>query len=253
MIIKPKKVMTIFLLVVGIIGISIFFVHKSQMKRLFEKTSSSLFDIENQSLEDILKNSSEFKLEKKILSLKKHYFITVDDVIVGEVTGKFFTVFGDKLEMADSKGNIVKTEYQVKRMGPTNGKLFNLSFDRLAEIQDDKGVVSGYIGEEKLKDFWKINHRQYFYNADGDKQGSAKPDFFILSKDYKISDNEDNVDYIIDGNIVSASAKATITKTDNSNIDEASIIFYTIIENSIIDSKMSGSSSSSSGSSSSKK
>lgn len=242
---KGKNKLTI-LLVLGFIGASCFLTHKIQMNNLFEKTSSSLFDINNESLSEILDNASTFKIQKQIFSLKKQYFITVDDVVVGKVTGKLFRIFGDNLQMTDSKGNIVKSEYQVKRIGPTNGKLFNLSFSRLAEIQDSEGAITGYIGEEKLKDFWRLNHRQYFYNNDAGKVGSAKPDFFILSKDYKVLDEQDNVDYIIDGNIFSLSSKAIITKNDNSNIDEGSVIFYTIIENAIIDSKTSNSSSSSS-------
>lgn len=252
MIIHPKKILTTILVVAGIIGVGVVVAHKSQMNRLFEKTSSSLFNVEEQSLEEILDIASEFKIEKKAISFKKHYFIIVDDVVVGEVIGDFFTIFGDKLQMTDIKGNVVTTEYQVKRLGPTNGKIFNLSFDRLAQIEDSKGTITGYIGEEKLKDIFKLNHRQYFYNADGEKIGNAKPDFFILSKDYEIKDVDDNIDYTVDGNIFSPTAKATISKKDNSNVDEESVIFYTIIENSIIDSKMSGSSSSGSSTSSKK-
>lgn len=240
---KSKIGLTIILLIVFIIG-SCLLIHRVQMNSLFKKTSSELFDINNESLEEILDNASTFKIQKQIFSLKKHYFITVDNVVVGEVTGKLLRIFGDRLEMTDAKGNIVKSEYQIKRFGPTNGSLFNLSFSRLAEIKDSAGTVTGYIGEEKLKDFWKLTHRQYFYNKNAEQIGSAKPDFFILSKDYKISDTNDNIDYIVDGNIFSLSSKATITKNENADVDEESVIFYTIIENSIIDSKTSDSSSS---------
>lgn len=241
---KKGKIKLVSMLVVGFLVASCFLTHKVQMNNLFKKTSSSLFDINKDSLEEILDNAPAFKIQRQIFSLKKQYFITVDDVVVGKVTGKFFRIFGDKLDMTDAKGNVVKSEYQVKRLGPTNGKLFNLSFSRLAEIQNSEGDVTGYIGEEKLKDFWRLTHKQYFYNNNAEKIGSAKPDFFIFSKDYKVSDVEDNVDYIVDGNIFSLSSKATITKNDSSNIDEETVIFYTIIENAIIDSKTSNSSSS---------
>lgn len=94
--------------------------------------------------------------------------------MVGEAKGRFFTPFGDKLELLDSKGNVVKSEYQIKRLGPTYGNLFNISLDRLAEVCDSNGNVTGYIGEEKLSDFWKLNRRQYFYDETGRKIGSGK-------------------------------------------------------------------------------
>lgn len=222
------------------------FIHNNQMDKLFDKKSSELFDIKKQSLEEILDNASIINLEKQIFSLKKHYYILVDDVVVGEVTGKIFSIFGDTLTMTDTKGNVVKTEYQVKRVGPTHNKTFNLSLNRVAEIHDSKGNIDGYIGEEKLKDFWKLNHRQYFYDKDGNKIASAKPDFFIFSKDYKISDLNNNTDYIIDGNFFSISSKSLIKINDDSEISQEDAIFYNIIENSIIDGLAKGSSSSSS-------
>lgn len=238
-------------IIASIVGVGIivgggFFIHNNQMNRLFDKRVSSLFDIKKQSLEDILDNAPTFKLEKQIFSFKKHYYILVDDVVVGEVTGKFMPLFGDKLILTDVNNKIIKTEYQVKRLGPTHKKAFNLSLDRLAEVHDSQGNLTGYIGEEKLKDFWKLTHKQYFYDNDFNKIGNAKPDFFIFSKDYKVYDKSENTDYIVDGNIFSLSSKATVTVKDGSEISQEDVIFYTIIENSIIDSSTKGSSSSNS-------
>ena len=54
------------------------------MDKLFDKKSSDLFDIKKQSLEEILDNTSTINLEAQIFSLKKHYYILVDDVVVKE-------------------------------------------------------------------------------------------------------------------------------------------------------------------------
>lgn len=217
------------------------------MFSLFRKTSSDLFDIENQSLEEILDEASEIEIQRQIFSFRKHYYISVDDVVVGEVKGRFFTPFGDKLEIFDSKGNVVKTEHQIKRLGPTYGSLFNISLNRLSEISDADGNITGYIGEEKLKDFWRLNHRQYFYDASGKKIGTGKQKFFILCKNYTITNPEGNEAYDIDGNIFSLRSKYIIRKNDKMDIEEEDVIFYTIIENSILDSKNNESSSKSKG------
>lgn len=215
-----------------------------------KKNVSENFDVRSNSLMEILDNANEIRLEQKILSFKKHYYIKVDEVLVGEVTGEFLTFFGDTLTMTDINGYTVRKEYQIKRLGPTKGKSFNISLSRLAEIRDSNDSITGYIGEEKLKDFFNLNHKQYFYDKDTAKVGYARPNFFILSKDYKVYDNDDNILYEIDGNIFSLSSKATIVKKDNHSIDEEDVIFYTIIENAIIDSKTSGGGSKSSKSSS---
>lgn len=214
-----------------------------QMFSLFRKTSSDLFDIENQSLEEILDEAKEIKIQRKIFSFRKHYYVSVDNVVVGEVRGRFFTPFGDKLELLDSKGNVIKSEYQIKRLGPTYGNLFNISLDRLAEVSDSNGNVTGYIGEEKLSDFWKLNRRQYFYDETGRKIGSGKQKFFMFCKDYTITNSKGDKVYDIDGNIFSLTSKFNITKVNNENIDEEDVIFYTIIENSILDNKSKESSS----------
>lgn len=240
-----KKIISIITGAVILIGAGCF-IHNNQMNKLFDKKSSSLFDIKKQSLEEILDSTPTINLEKQIFSLKNHYYILVDDVVVGEVTGKTFPIFGDTLTLTDIKGNIIKTEYQIKRFGPTHDKSFNISLSRIAETHNSDGSIEGYIGEEKSKDFWKITHRQYFYDKDKNKIGSAKPDFFIFCKDYKIYDTNNNIDYIIDGNFFDLSSKSTITVNDDTEISQENAIFYNIIENSIISSTAKGSSSSSS-------
>ena len=234
---RTSKKLIITLSIVGLIFLGLFFINNSQIDRVSKNNSSKIVNTKTQSLEEILYSSKEIKLEKKILSFRKHYYIFSDGVLVGEVKGKMFPLFGDTLELRDVKGNLIKREKQIKRFGLTQEKLFNVSFDRLAKVEDSNKKLTGYIGEEKLKDFWKVNHILYFYDENFSKIGKARPDFFILSKDYKVFDKDNNIDYVIDGNIFSLTSKYTINIKDNSDIDVEDVIFYTIIENSIINSK----------------
>ncbi|WP_148315471.1 hypothetical protein [Clostridium culturomicium] len=216
------------------------------MNRVFGTESTNLVNPNTQSFEEILSSSKEIAMEKKILSIRKHYYIMSDGVLIGEVKGKLFPFFGDVLELKDIHGNIIKKESQIKRLGLTQVKLFNVSIDRLAQIEDSTQTITGYIGEEKLKDWWKIKRIQYFYNSDFEKEGTGKPDSFFLNKDFKIFDNDGEVDYVIDGNFFSPTSNFTLDIIDNSDIAIEDVIFYTIIENSIINSKLSESGSSSS-------
>ena len=240
-----KIINTILIIIAGLI-LGIFLLHQAQMNRVFGTESTNLVNPNTQSFEEILSSSKEIAMEKKILSIRKHYYIMSDGVLIGEVKGKLFPFSGDVLELKDIHGNIIKKESQIKRLGLTQVKLFNVSIDRLAQIEDSTQTITGYIGEEKLKDWWKIKRIQYFYNSDFEKEGTGKPDSFFLNKDFKIFDNDGEVDYVIDGNFFSPTSNFTLDIIDNSDIAIEDVIFYTIIENSIINSKLSESGSSSS-------
>lgn len=218
----------------------------AQRIRVFGTTSTELINPQTQSFDEIIDNSTEITIEKKIFSFKKHYYILSDGVLIGEVTGKLFPIFGDTLKLKDIHGNLIKKESQIKRLGLTQVKLFNISINRLAQIEDSEGNTTGYIGEQKLKDFWRLKRVQYFYDKDHNNLGKAIPDTILFCRDYKIFDNNDNVDYIIDGNIFSPTHKYTITIKDSNDIAVEDAIFYNIIENSIANSKLKESNSKSS-------
>lgn len=241
-----NKITKIIGIIIGTLLLGLFLFHQVQMNRVFGTESTDLVNPQTQSLEEILNNSKKITIEKKLLSIRKHYYVMSDGVLVGEITGKLFPFFGDVLELKDTHGNLVKKESQIKRLGLTQVKLFNVSIDRLAQIEDDNYNVTGYIGEQKLKDFWKLNRIQYFYSSDYQTQGIGKADSFIFCKDYKIFDTDNNKDYIIDGNFFSPTSKYTIDIIDNTDVSVEDAIFFTIIENSIIGSKMKESSSNSS-------
>lgn len=217
----------------------------AQKIRIFGKESTDIINPKTQSFEEIIELSDEITMEKKLFSFRKHYYILSDGVLVGEVKGKLFPIFGDTLQLKDIHGNLIKKESQIKRLGLTQVKLFNISINRLAKIEDANGNTTGYIGEQKQNDFWRLKRVQYFYDENHNKEGRAMPDAILFCKDYKIYDEDDNIDYVIDGNYFSPTHKYKIKIKDKSDIDVEDAIFYTIIENSIISSKTKESSSSS--------
>ena len=168
-----------------------------------------------------------------------------DGVLIGEVTGKLFPVFGDILKLKDVNGAVIKEESQIKRLGFTQEKLFNISINRLGKVEDSNGNTTGYIGEEKLQDFWKLKHILYFYDENYNKLGKGIEENLFFNKDYNILDNNKNVDYIIDGKHFSLTDDTTIEIIDSSDIPIEDAIFYTIIEKSISSSKTKSSSSNS--------
>ena len=184
-------------------------------------------------------------MKKRLFSFRKHYYILSDVVLIGEVTGKLFPVFGDTLKLKDVNGAVIKEESQIKRLGFTQEKLFNISINRLGKVEDSNGNTTGYIGEEKLQDFWKLKHILYFYDENYNKLGKGIEENLFFNKDYNILDNNKNVDYIIDGKHFSLTDDTTIEIIDSSDIPIEDAIFYTIIEKSISSSKSKSSSSNS--------
>ena len=148
----------------------------AQKVRVFAKDSTDIINTRTQSFEEIIELSDEITIEKKLFSLRKHYYILSDGVLIGEVKGKLFPIFGDTLQLKDVHGNLIKKESQIKRLGLTQVKLFNISINRLAKVEDANGDTTGYIGEEKQRDFWRLKRVQYFYDKNCNKEGRAIPD-----------------------------------------------------------------------------
>lgn len=238
-----NKIIRIISIIILALILFLLFSHFIQMNRVSKTKFTSLVNPQTQSIDEILKSVDEITIEKKILSLRKHYYVMSDGVLIGEIKGKLFPLFGDVLKFNDIHGNLIKKESQIKRLGLTQIRGFNISLNRLAEIKNKNNDVTGYIGEKKLKDWWRIKRIQYFYNEDYKVKGFGKPNSIFFNKDFKVYDNNDSIDYIIDGNFFSPISKYTINIIDNSDIDVEDVIFYTIIENSIINSKLKESSS----------
>lgn len=140
-----NKIINTILIIIVLLVLCIFFLHQGQMNRVFGTKSTDLVNPKTQSFEEILENSQKITMEKKLLSIRKHYYIMSDGVLIGEVRGKLFPFFGDTLELKDIHGNLIKKESQIKRLGLTQIKLFNVSIDRLAQIEDENNNVTGYI------------------------------------------------------------------------------------------------------------
>lgn len=242
---KAKKIIRNIIIMVGVVILLVFLGSRIQQNKILRTEFTDKVNPYEQTLEEILYNSKKITMKKRLFSFRKHYYILSDGVLIGEVTGKLFPVFGDILKLKDVNGAVIKEESQIKRLGFTQEKLFNISINRLGKVEDSNGNTTGYIGEEKLKDFWKLKHILYFYDENYNKLGKGIEENLFFNKDYNILDNNKNVDYIIDGKHFSLTDDTTIEIIDSSDIPIEDAIFYTIIEKSISSSKTKSSSSNS--------
>lgn len=184
---------------------------------------------EEKDLLDILKSSKNIVLEEKFIKAKKDYKIIADGKEVGRISGKYINLMGEVLELSDMEGNVKKIEKQSKRWG--------VKINRMGSIQNVDGSITGYIGEEKIEDMFKIGHRYHIYNSDREEIGTSKEEIFTVTKKMDIYDMDGNIDYEIDEKVLSLTNSFDIKIKDNSNINVEDILFYTVIQNEISNSK----------------
>lgn len=184
---------------------------------------------EEKDLLDILKSSKNIVLEEKFVKAKKDYRIIADGEEVGRISGKYINLTGEVLELSDMEGNVKKIEKQSKRWG--------VKINRMGSIQNVDGSITGYIGEEKIKDMFKIGHRYHIYNSDREEVGTSKEEIFSVTKKMDIYDMDGNIDYEIDKKVLSLTNSFDIKIKDNSNINVEDILFYTVIQNEISNSE----------------
>jgi hypothetical protein len=175
----------------------------------------------------ILNNAKTIRIEEDPISVWKHYDILVDDTKVAEVTGKFITAFGDEFEMKDMNGNVLTKEKQMKRYG--------LKFNRMAVFYDEKGNITGYIGEQTMTKLFSIGYYFHFLNKDKKQIGISDQVNFSAFKQNNFIDNDNHVDYFVKENFSLFHDTYDVTIHDKENIPLYQAILMTCIEDAIKD------------------
>lgn len=167
-----------------------------------------------------LENSTEMRIEKALISLNASYDVYIDNVKIGNVSGKFINVTGDTFTFKNINGEILSKEKQIKRWG--------VKLNRSAEICNEDDEIVGYIGEEKIKDLLKWGYRFYFYDKDKIEIAYTKEIFFSLLPKYEIYNLDDELVCTINAQF-SINNKYEITIEENNHLPKDQIIFFTCI------------------------
>lgn len=188
-----------------------------------KNTNSTAKD--NIDLLKVLNEAKEIEVKEKMVSIGAGYDVYADDIHVGEIKGKYVNLTGDVFELKDLNGNVVKSEKQIKR--------WNMKLNRMAEVYDKDKNVSGYIGEEKIKDMFSWGYKFHFYDKDKNEIGYTDQKVLSFTDTFKVYDVENNLDYVIEGEFVSLTSSYDIEVNDASNIKAEDVVFYTAIQNEI--------------------
>lgn len=225
-------------ILVGIVLSSIIFVgcnngtsvNKNTNNSQSTKVEQNKNTVSNSQKEEIdllatLNNAKEIEVKEKLVSIGAGYDIYADDIHVGEINGKYVNLTGDVFELKDLDGNVVKSEKQIKR--------WNVKLNRMAEVYDKDKNVSGYIGEEKIKDMFSLGYKFHFYDKDKNEIGYTDQKVLSFTDTFKVYDMDNNLDYVIEGEFVSLTSSYDIEINDTSNIKPEDVVFYTAIQNEI--------------------
>ena len=190
-----------------------------------EQNKDTSSNSKKQDLLNALNNAKEIEVKEKLVSIGAGYDVYADGVHVGEIKGKYINVTGDVFELKDLDGNVVKSEKQIKR--------WNLKLNRMAEVYDKDKNVSGYIGEEKIKDMFSLGYKFHFYDKDKNEIGYTDQKVLSFTDTFKVYDMDNNLDYIIKGELISLTSSYDIEVNDTSDVKAEDVVFYTAIQNEI--------------------
>ncbi len=192
-----------------------------------EKTEQS--EEESDILEKI-REAKEVSIQEEIISINKEYNIYIDGKHVATVSGKYINVTGDVFKLEDSNRNLIAQEKQIKRWG--------IKLNRLAKIMNKDGNVTGYIGEDVIKDFFSVSkYKFHFYDKDKNEYAYTKEKVLSLLYEFEVYNNEDEEIYNVSKNFDLISDSYTITKVKDSDVNMEDVIFLTCIVDAIRDSE----------------
>ncbi len=179
-------------------------------------------------LDEILKEAKNIRIEERVITINKEYDVIVDGRTVATVSGKYVNITGDVFELKDSRGDLLAKEKQIKRWG--------VRLNRLAEVSDSSGNITGYIGEDVISDLFSISkYKFHFYDSNKNEYASTKEQVLSLFYEFKIYDNNDDEVYLVEEEFSMFGDVYNITKIKDSDVSAENAIFLTCIVDAIRD------------------
>lgn len=167
-------------------------------------------------------NANKIKVKEDIFNLNRVYEISVDDEVIGKINGQYINITGDIFTLTDKNDKEIASEKQIKRWG--------VKLNRLAEIYDADGNVSGYIGEEVLNDFFNLGRIMHFYDKDKNEIGKCEQKVFNYLDEYVVYNNDGNEDYRIKEQLTMVEPEYIIEVKDKESIvKQTDVVFATSI------------------------
>lgn len=175
-----------------------------------------------------IRDASSVRVEEKIITLNKEYTIYIDNEEIATVSGKYVNITGDVFKLEDNNGNILAKEKQIKRWG--------IRLNRLAKVMDENENITGYIGEDVIKDFFSVSkYKFHFYDENKNEYAYTKEKILSLLYEFEIYDMNGNEAYKVEKDFDLLTDTYTITKVSDNDVTMDNVIFLTCIVDAIRD------------------
>ncbi len=215
---KRGLVSIIFFFIASIILAGIYVYGYFQDKKLLDECEK--YDLNGKSAIDIINSSGTVSVVKKTTSLKRTYYIFVEDKLIAIVTGKLLHPFGDTFIMKDIDGNEIISEQEHIQLTDVT---------KSATISDGTKVK-----QDVIKNFAK---RFKYHLLDKEDNEYAYTDGNILAIPAQIfvyNTNDEKI-FEINGNYEIVNREYTILKHQSSDCSMVKIVLLTTMIDTIRD------------------
>lgn len=223
---KQFKLMVVSLLAIGLLVFLSGCNNSVQGEIAKNGTVSNVVDTESvqQTIKE-LHQSKTITLKKGMFTLNSKHTITTDNGLNLSLQGNYINMTGDVFTITNEEGHVISKEKQIKR--------WNVKLNRMAEVYDYQGNTIGYIGEEVIKDMFKLGYKFHFYDASGTEIGYTKQKVLSVVLNNTIYNNDGSEAYTLKNKFWALTDHTEITVKDNSTINPEQAIMFAAIINAI--------------------
>ena len=127
----------------------------------------------------LIEEATTVNVKERFVSLTKTYDVYVDGKEIGSVSGEYVNITGDIFTLTDANGNEIAKEKQIKRWG--------VRLNRLANLMDQDGNTTGYIGEEYFTDFFSLSkYNFHIYDSNKNELGYTQEEIMSLYCEFNV-------------------------------------------------------------------
>ncbi len=177
--------------------------------------------------EQLLRQAGEIVITERVLNIGKDYVVSANGQDVARVSGEDIKLLADVFELRTLDGKLLASEREHKRWG---------RLSRNASVYDGTGRLTGYIGEETIRDLFSLGYIFHFYDASRREVGKSRKIGKSAINFHTLTDAQGNDDYEIDKQFAIVSDTYVLrVKDPNSSIPLEHAILLVCIEDAIAD------------------
>lgn len=215
---KRGLVSTIFTIICCVVFVGVYTYGYFQDKKLLEECEK--YDLNGQNAVDVINSSERVEVVKKTTSLRRTYYIFVEDKLIATVTGKFIHPLGDTFTMKDLEGNEIISEKEHIQL---------TSVTKSATVSDGTKVK-----QDVFKDFAR-RFKYHLLDKDNNEYAYTDGNIFGVPAQVFVYNSNDEKIFVINGDYEIVNRGYTVVKYQDSDCSMAKAVLLTTMIDTIRD------------------